>query len=93
MAGILSYLAPTSPLPEDRISAITSRLDRLDVKSEWSLNELKEIKAVLRKIEGNTHPDVNGKSVSREEDFSEKVSLTRTFRQEKCLNKLNCSLT
>ena len=83
MAGILSYIAPTSPLSEDTISAITSRLDRLDVKSERSLNELEEIKEVLRKIEGNTHPDDNGKSVLRE-DSSEKVSLTRTFRQEKC---------
>ena len=83
MAGILSYIAPTSALPEDRISAITSRLDGLDVKSERSLNELEEIKEVLRKIEGNTHPDDNGKSVPRE-DSSEKVSLTRTFRQEKC---------
>ena len=85
MAGILSYLAPTSPLPEDRISAITSRLDRLDVKSERSLNELEEIKEVLRKIEGNTNPDDNGKSVLRK-DSSEKVSLTRSFRQEKCLS-------
>ena len=85
MAGILSYLAPTSPLPEDRISAITSRLDRLDVKSERSLNVLEEIKEVVRKIEGNTNPDDNGKSVLRK-DSSEKVSLTRSFRQEKCLS-------
>ena len=86
MAGISSYIAPTSPLPKGRISAISSRSGRLDVKSERSLNELEEIKKVLRKIEGNTyHPDDNGESVPRK-DSSEKVSLTRTFRQEKCLS-------
>lgn len=72
MAGTSSYLRPIPAL---------RREDRLVVNSERCLNELEEIKEVLRQIEGNTQSDVNGKSVFRD-DPSEKVSLTRTFRQE-----------
>lgn len=72
MAGTSSYLRPIPPL---------LREDRLVVNSERCLNELEEIKEVLRQIEGNTQSDGNGKSVLRDEP-SEKVSLTRTFRQK-----------
>lgn len=72
MARTSSYLRRIPPLPRE---------DRLVVNSERCLNGLEEIKEVLRKIEGNTQSDVNGKSVRRDNP-SEKVSLTRTFRQE-----------
>ena len=55
--------ASSSSLPplEDRFSVILSRLDRI----ESSLRCLEDIKKVLVEIEGNTHPDSDGKSVSR----------------------------
>ena len=57
---------PLQPL-EDRFSIVLSRLERI----ETSLKELHDIKQVLREIEDNTHPDGDGKSVSR--DTIEKV--------------------
>ena len=55
--------ASSSSLPplEDRFSVILSRLDRI----ESSLRCLEDIKKVLVEIEGNTHPDSDGKSVYR----------------------------
>ena len=55
--------ASSSSLPplEDRFSVILSRLDRI----ESSLKCLEDIKKVLVEIEGNTHPDSDGKSVYR----------------------------
>ena len=55
--------ASSSSLPplEDRFSVILSRLDR----TESSLKCLEDIKKVLVEIEGNTHPDSDGKSVYR----------------------------
>ena len=55
--------ASSSSLPplEDRFSVILSRLDRI----ENSLKCLEDIKKVLVEIEGNTHPDSDGKSVHR----------------------------
>lgn len=92
MAGISPSKA-TSPLSEDSISVITSKLEGLDRKSERSLKELEEIKEVLHKIEGNTDPDVNGRSVGRKYS-PKKVRLTiKNLQVGKCLNKLSCSLT
>ena len=55
--------ASSSSLPplEDRFSVILSRLDRI----ESSLKCLEDIKKVLVEIEGNTHPNSDGKSVYR----------------------------
>lgn len=53
---------------EDKFSIVLSRLESI----ETSLRELQDIKKVLREIEGNTHPEGDGKSVPRE-DLTEKV--------------------
>ena len=75
----MSFVGSTSLPPlEDKFSVILSRLDKI----ESSLRGLEDIKQILREIEDNTHPDSDGKSVSRE-DTTEKVIVNVLFRESK----------